>query len=467
MTKGKTRLILLIAIVVLALGGLGLAINAGGSDQLDLPPVQASAAKPDLSSPPSATDAPSNVASPESSPVPEAAAETTLDPDVAEVPLPHEAVAVAPAPQEAQEVVEIEPDPDYEDALRNAGISTRGWLTDFSRHAVPYDTIISGGPPRDGIPPLDAPTFTTPSEAQQWLGANEPVIAFELNGDARAYPLQILTWHEIVNDVVGDEPVTITFCPLCNAALVFDRRLDGVIHDFGTSGKLRNSDLIMWDRQTESWWQQFTGKAIVGELTGKQLDILPASIISFADFTAAHPDGAVLSNDTGFSRPYGTNPYAGYDRADQPPFLFDGDLDGRLLPKERVAAISIGEVDAAFPFSILEEERVVNYTVNGKDLVVFFKFGTASALDQRSISGSRDIGATGVFEGELNGRTLTFRADGDDIVDNETGSVWNILGHAVEGELAGQRLEPIVHANHFWFSWGAFKPDTLIYRGVG
>ena len=258
-----------------------------------------------------------------------------------------------------------------------------------------------------------------------------------------------------------------TFCPLCNAALVFDRRLDGVILDFGTSGKLRRSDLIMWDRQTESWWQQFTGEGIVGELTGKKLTILPASIISFSDFRAANPDGMVLSRETGFSRPYGQNPYAGYDRADQPPFLFDGDLDGRLLPKERVATVSIGEVDAAFPFSILEEERVVNYTINGKDLVVFFKSGTVSALDKSSIRSSRDVGATGVFDGQVDGRKLTFRSDGDRILDNETGSVWNILGQAVEGPLKGEKLAPVVHANHFWFAWGVFKPDTLIYQGVG
>ena len=258
-----------------------------------------------------------------------------------------------------------------------------------------------------------------------------------------------------------------TFCPLCNAALVFDRRLDGVVYDFGTSGKLRRSDLIMWDRQTESWWQQFTGAGIVGELAGKKLTILPASIISFADFRAASPDGKVLSRKTGFNRPYGQNPYAGYDRADQPPFLFDGDLDGRLLPKERVATVTIGEVDAAFPFSILEEERVVNYTINGNDLVVFFKSGTVSALDQSSIKGSRDVGATGLFDGQVNGRKLTFRDDGGRFVDNETGSVWNILGQAIEGPLTGETLVPVVHANHFWFAWGAFKPDTLIYRGVG
>ena len=383
----------------------------------------------------------------------------------AEVAAPHR--APAPGAAEVATDVTIEPDPDFESALRSAGISRRGWQTDFSRHTLPYSEILSGGPPRDGIPPLDDPRFISPEDASKWLGDQEPVIAFELNGDARAYPLQILTWHEIVNDVVGGVPVAATFCPLCNAAIVFDRRLDGTVYDFGTSGKLRRSDLIMWDRQTESWWQQFTGEGIVGELAGKKLTILPASIISFADFRGANPQGKVLSRETGFNRSYGQNPYAGYDRADQPPFLFDGDLDGRLLPKERVATVTIGEVDAAFPFSILEKETVVNYTVNGKDVVVFFKSGTTSALDKTSIRGSRDVGATGVFDAQVDGQNLTFAADSGDIVDAETGSVWNILGQAVEGPLTGEKLTPIVHANHFWFAWGAFKPNTLIYKSMG
>ena len=386
---------------------------------------------------------------------------------------PPQSAATSPLPNpstEPQELTaqgDVEPDPNFEEALLNARISTRGWKTDFSRHTVPYEEIISGGPPRDGIPPLDNPRFISPEDADGWLGDQEPVIFFELNGDAKAYPLQILTWHEIVNDVVDGVPVSVTFCPLCNAAIVFDRRLERTVYDFGTSGKLRHSDLIMWDRQTESWWQQFTGEGIVGELAGKKLTMLSSSIVSFSDFRAANPKGTVLSRDTGFSRSYGRNPYAGYDRADNPPFLFRGPLDGRLLPKERVVAVTVGDVDAAFPFSLLENEGAVNYTVNDQDLVVFFKSGTVSALDKGSIGDSRNVGATGVFEPRADGQPLTFRADGESIVDNETGSVWNILGEAVEGPLTGKKLTPIVHANHFWFAWGAFKPETLVYQGIG
>ena len=358
---------------------------------------------------------------------------------------PETAPAAGPVPL-------IDPDPNYEEALANSSISPRGWTTDFSRHTVEFLDILSGGPPWDGIPPLDNPKFVTPESAGEWLVDREPVVSFELNGDAVAYPLQILTWHEIVNDEVGGVPVAATFCPLCNSAIVFDRRLEGMVFDFGTSGKLRNSDLIMWDRQTESWWQQLTGWGIIGTMSGRRLTFLPASIISWADFKASYPGGRVLSRDTGFTRDYGRNPYAGYDRVDQPPFLYDGILDPRLLPKERVAAVSIGGGDVAFPFAALEAEGAVNYTFNGQDLVVLFKKGTASALDGSNIADSRDVGATGVFDPNLNGRKLTFRAMGDGFVDNETGSIWNILGQAGEGPLAGSNLTPIVHANHFWFA---------------
>ena len=351
--------------------------------------------------------------------------------------------------------------------MRAAGIRIGEWKTDFSKRSVPFDEIMSGGPPRDGIPPLDRPEFVTVEEADDWLEAREPVILFESNGDARAYPLQILTWHEIVNDEVGGMPVSVTFCPLCNSGIVFDRRLEGVVYDFGTSGNLRNSDLIMWDRQTESWWQQLTGEAIVGELTGRRLTFLPSAIISWDDFKANNPGGKVLSRDTGFPRDYGRNPYVGYDRVDNPPFLYQGELDGRLLPKERVAAVTIGQVDIAYPFSALAEERAVNHTVNGQDLVVFFQPGTRSALDEALIADSDDVGATAVFDPNLESRKLTFAWDGERFSDNETGTTWNLLGEGVAGSLAGERLQPVVHANHFWFAWAAFKPDTLIYQGAG
>jgi hypothetical protein len=343
--------------------------------------------------------------------------------------------------------------------------ATGDWKTNWNRHTIQYDELLFGGPSRDVIPSIDAPKFISPAEAEAWLADNEPVIALEIDGDARAYPLQILIWHEIVNDVVGDVPVIVTFCPLCNATIVFDRRLDGTVYEFGTSGLLRNSDLVMYDRTTESLWQQFTGEGIVGDLAGAQLTFLPSSIVSFADFREAHPEGLVLSRDTGFSRRYGQNPYVGYDNIGSSPFLFRGEIDGRLAAVERVVTVSLDDVgvDVAYPLSTLSDVGVINDNQGGRDLVVFHTSGTSSALGARSIAAAQDVGATGVFDPNLDGQKLTFQRDGEAIVDAETGSTWNILGQAIDGPLAGEQLEPIVHGDHFWFSWAAFKPDTIIY----
>ena len=394
---------------------------------------------------------------PGTTPVPTPEATPTPTPETTPTPWPR--VSIPPSPAAPPPVSEGQ----LREQLRSARLSTFGWRTNFGIHSVPFEEIQSGGPPKDGIPPIDAPSFVTTEEASKWLADREPVQAVEINGDARAYPLQILIWHEIVNDTVGGKPVAVTYCPLCNTAIVFDRTLEGVVLDFGTTGNLRFSDLVMYDRQTESWWQQITGEAIVGDLTGRKLTSVSAPIISFEEFRKAHPDGKVLSQDTGYSRPYGQNPYIGYDT--DFPFLYRGPEDDRLRPLERVATVSIGDEDVAFPFSVLGKNPVVHYTLGGQDLVVFYQRGTASALDSYVISDSRDVGATGIFDPHLNGTKLTFEQDGDLVVDEQTGSMWNLLGKATEGPLQGQELTPVVHANHFWFSWAVFKPDTVVYKG--
>lgn len=334
--------------------------------------------------------------------------------------------------------------------------------TDFTRRSVEPNELMSGGPGKDGIPAIDNPKFVTVDEADAMLVDDEPVIVVTVGDDARAYPVQILLWHEIVNDVVGGSPLAVTYCPLCNSAIAFERELDGTVYDFGVSGLLRNSDLVMYDRQTESWWQQFTGEAIVGALTGAVLEFVPASTISFEDFRETHPEGLVLSRDTGYDRDYGRNPYAGYDSTSRP-FLFDGDTDGRLPPAERVVAVEINGENVAYPFSALEQERVIEDSVGGTNIVVFFTAGTKSALDESAITLSRDVGASGVFFPEVDGRALTFERDDDRIVDRETGSKWSILGQATGGPLEGATLTPVVHGDHFWFAWAAFKPDTRIW----
>jgi len=237
------------------------------------------------------------------------------------------------------------PRPTTDPAERPPAGAAAEFTTDFSLHSVPYAEILSGGPPKDGIPAIDHPYFITVAEADEWLADREPVILFQLGDDARAYPIQILIWHEIVNDVVNDTPVLVTFCPLCNTAIAFERTVDGQVLDFGTTGRLRYSNLIMYDRQTESWWQQATGEAIAGALTGTQLTFLPASIIAWEDFRSLYPDGQVLDRDTGFSRPYGSNSYVGYDDIDSTPFLFRGPPSPDAMPPMvRVLAVEVGDV---------------------------------------------------------------------------------------------------------------------------
>lgn len=343
---------------------------------------------------------------------------------------------------------------------------TQSFSTDFSKRLISFDDILSGGPPKDGIPAIDNPSFVSVDEAGEWLGNLEPVVVFEHDGEARIYPLQILTWHEIVNDVVGGEPVAVTFCPLCNTAIVFEATVDDRQLDFGTTGRLRYSNLLMYDRQTESWWQQATGQAVMGEFTGRQLRLLPASIISWEEARRAFADAQVLSRETGFRRDYGRNPYAGYDNVNNSPFLFQGPLTpDEMPPMARVTTVDLNGEAVAYPEEVLQDVGVVNDTVGGSKIVVLWQEGLASALDSSAIAAGRDVGATAVFQRNLDGRTLTFSvSETGAIVDEQSGSAWNVLGQAVSGELAGAQLEPVVKIDHFWFSWAAFRPDTRIYQ---
>ena len=350
--------------------------------------------------------------------------------------------------------------------LNDLRVRIEGWTTDFRIASVDLGEFLGGGPPKDGIPSVDDPKFDSIEGARTWLSPNSPVISLEVNGQARAYPLAILVWHEIVNDTLGGVPVVVTFCPLCHTALAFERTVDGTVDTFGTTGNLRFSDLVMYDRQTESWWQQATGEAIVGTLTGTKLTFLPAQLISLDDFAANHPDGDVLSRDTGYTRQYGLNPYPGYDQANERPFLLTGEIDGRLAPKEKVVTIDRGGSVIALPYRTLDKVGVVEISTADGPVVAFWTGGTASALDGQTIDSGRDAGATGVFVPEADGRRLTFtRGPGwdDPIMDTETGSTWSITGTAIAGPLAGTQLEPVVHGDHFWFAWAAFSPETEIW----
>lgn len=339
----------------------------------------------------------------------------------------------------------------------------QGWETNTNKALIDLSELSAGGPPKDGIPSIDNPGFIAPGEAQSWLSEKEPVIAVEYEGEARAYPLQILIWHEIVNDSISGDPLLVTFCPLCYSALVFDRTVDGEVLEFGVSGFLRHSDLVMFDRKTETLWQQFTGKAIVGDYVGMTLEQIPSQIISFAQFKNSYPDGDVLSRNTGYRRNYGQNPYTGYDDIDNTPLFGAGKKDGRLPPMEKVIGVKIGQQTKTYPYSVTEEEKVINDRINETDIVIFHLEGARSALDASKISNSREDGSTGVFKRGLDDRTLTFTLNSDKIIDKQTQSEWNITGKAISGPLKGEQLQAVTSGDYFAFAWLVFWPDTEIY----
>jgi hypothetical protein len=260
--------------------------------------------------------------------------------------------------------------------------------TDFSRTTLDsWGEVVSGGPPKDGIPALSAPDFR-PVADESRLGAREPVIAVELDGQTpRAYPIRYLMWHEIVNDEIGGRPVAVTFCPLCNSGITFDRRVQGRTLSFGVSGKLRHSDMIMYDRQTESWWQQALGEAIVGEMTGATLDTLPTWMEGWAQFAARNPDGLVM-DEPDWNRRYGANPYRNYDSARRP-FLYSGENPPHGIPP-LARVVRVG--DRAWPLDRLAGREVIREA--GVELS--WRPGQASALDAGTIAEGRDVGSVRV-----------------------------------------------------------------------
>lgn len=266
--------------------------------------------------------------------------------------------------------------------------------TDFETTTIEdWSQIMSGGPPKDGIPAIDDPAFLDVADEAR-IGAREPVITLEIDGEVpRAYPIRYLTWHEIVNDEVGGIPVAVTFCPLCNSGMTFDRRVDGQVLSFGVSGKLRNSDMVMYDRETESWWQQAIGEGIVGEMTGVELVQLPTWMESWEEFSTRNPDGVVM-DEPGWNRSYGSNPYVGYDRSARP-FLYRGELPPHGIPA-LARVIRVG--DSAWTMERVRTEGPI--TEDG--VTLSWSAGQASALDGGVIADSREVGTIRVKDAQGN-----------------------------------------------------------------
>lgn len=338
-----------------------------------------------------------------------------------------------------------------------------GWKTNTDRAIIDLSELKRGGPPKDGIPSIDNPQFTSIGKAASWIDDKEPVIAVEYEGAVRAYPLQVMIWHEIVNDRINGDPLLVTFCPLCYSALVFERTVDGDALEFGVSGFLRHSDLVMFDRKTETLWQQFTGKAIVGDYVGTTLKQIPSQIISFRQYKENYPDGVVLSKETGYDRNYGKNPYTGYDDINNTPLFGAGNDDGRLPPMEKVIGVKVNEQQKAYPYSVTREEQVINDRVGDTPLLIIHTDGATSAMDAARIAESKESGSTGVFKRMVGEKELTFAIEDGNIVDGQTGSVWTITGKAVEGEHKGKELETVSYGDYFAFAWLVFWPETEIY----
>jgi hypothetical protein len=273
--------------------------------------------------------------------------------------------------------------------------------TDFTRSSVKFSEVISGGPPKDGIPAIDNPEFIRAADASE-LAAKEPIIYLNYGDEIRAYPFRILIWHEIVNDEINGLPITVTYCPLCNAAVVFDRRINGEVLDFGVSGKLRFSDMIMYDRQTETWWQQFNGMGIIGEMTGVELKRLPARVIPFSQFKQRYPDAKILVSPNPGNRPYGQNPYVGYDSSSRP-FLYNGRYDGPGSPMSYVVSV---EEDAWMLTELRAKGQIIH-----QDLVISWREGMSSALDKSRIGNGRDIGYVEVQKRMRDGALLDISYD--------------------------------------------------------
>ncbi|MFQ5456509.1 MAG: DUF3179 domain-containing protein [Nitrospirota bacterium] len=282
---------------------------------------------------------------------------------------------------------------------------------DLSRHSIPIDEIISGGPPKDGIPAILHPKFISSKEAG-FLRNDDRVLGIKGKGEVKAYPVNIMNWHEIVNDTIDGRPVVITYCPLCGTGIGFEAVIDDRTYTFGVSGMLYNSDVLLYDHQTESLWSQIGHVAVTGKMTGKELTMIPLMHTTWSEWRNMHPDTLVLSSDTGYFRDYGHDPYIGYYSDSRTMFPVKK-TDSRYHAKEWVLGIEVDGRFKAYPFSELKKTRTnIKDIVNKREIVIYFNPDSRNAY----------------------------------VVDKEGKILPSIIG--------------------FWFAWYAFHPDTLVYEKI-
>lgn len=317
------------------------------------------------------------------------------------------------------------------------------------RSIVPPEQIVSGGPPLDGIPSVDNPKFIKVQKAEEFLEDSDHVVGLNINGDIRAYPLQILVWHEIVNDMVGKTPVAVTYCPLCFTNQVFNRTMnDGQILEFGTSGKLYNSNLVMYDRTTNSLWSQAMAQGIVGKFAGIKLERIPFDVAYWREWKQLYPDSKVLSTDTGSTRPYGADPYGDY-YTNRDVLFPVSNKDDRLGLKEIVIGLENKGQYKAFKLQEIEDKKVINDQVNREPIVLL-------SLHPFMVRAYTPV---------VDGQTLEFSYNTKDqnFIDKQTSSIWNFEGKSISGQMKGKQLARLPFDEGFWFEWVAFHPKTELY----
>lgn len=328
----------------------------------------------------------------------------------------------------------------------NTNTQSNGESGTNSNPIVPMEKIVSGGPPRDGIPSIDDPKFVRAGNAS-FMQEGDIIIGLRHNEVTKAYPLKILVWHEIVNDEIAGLPVAVTYCPLCFTSMVFDRTIDDNVVEFGTSGKLYNSNLVMYDRTSETLWSQAMAKGIVGEYSGYDLERVPFDLAYWKDWKQLYPNTLVLSTDTGSTRPYGVDPYGDYYTSSQIFFPIEH-RDDRLGPKQLVIGLEQDGNYKAYALDDLERQEVVNDSIGEREIVLV----TEHPFMVRT------------FDRAVDGQVLEFKIVNEELQDIQTSSEWNLEGKAISGPMTGEQLERIPVDPSFWFSWAAFHPETSLYR---
>jgi hypothetical protein len=324
------------------------------------------------------------------------------------------------------------------------------------KHTVPLDKIVSGGPPQDGIPSIDNPKFQSVQEADKILEDSELIVGLNINDDIRAYPLQILVWHEIVNDVVGGKPVAVTYCPLCFTNQVFDRTLsvENVV-EFGTSGKLYNSNLVMYDRTSNSLWSQALGEGIVGEYAGVKLERLPFDLAYWKEWKKLYPESKVLSRDTGSIRPYGADPYVDYYSKDLILFPIAND-DKRLGLKEIVIGLEHQNQYKAYKLQDIETKKIINDVIgdDNKIALVSLQPFMVRVFDRVIDNENKDDKIV---------VDLLYNETTNILIDQVTNSEVNFDGTFISGPLENKQLKRLPMDQGFWFEWVAFHPETEVF----